>query len=94
MQEPSTSPAPPVARNPTPLHYIFAIDISWTAGRCGLVQEVVAGLKALLYPEEYEGEAPRKGLPDGAKIAIMTFDRTVQFYNLKVRSLSFRIAPS
>ncbi|GAA5958456.1 hypothetical protein JCM21900_001476 [Sporobolomyces salmonicolor] len=83
--QPGSSP-----REPTPMHYIFAIDVSWTSVRCGLVGEVVQGLKELLYGSkaaegegEAKGAAPTGGLPPGAKIAILTFDRTVQFYNLK-----------
>ncbi|SCV67581.1 BQ2448_5192 [Microbotryum intermedium] len=68
------------AREPKPMHYIFAIDVSWTSMRCGLVGEVVKGLKEMLYPEE---EGAVSCLPLGAKIAIMTFDRSVQFFNLK-----------
>lgn len=76
-------------RVPAPLCYVFAIDISWTSGRCGLVQEVVNGLKELLYPVAVEGRPIPPTLPVGAKIAIMTFDKTVQFYNLKVKHLPF-----
>lgn len=69
--------APP--REPQPLSYVYAIDISYGAGQCGLVREVVAGIKDLLYP------TPETcGLPVGAKVAIVTFDRAVQFFNLKV----------
>lgn len=72
-------------REPTPMNYIFAIDVSWTAGRCGLVSQVVEGLKELLYPVQVEGEPEKKSsMPVGARIAIMTFDKTVQFFNLKV----------
>lgn len=90
VQENPTAPgASP--REPTPLHYIFAIDVSWTSVRCGLIKEVVEGLRELLYPEASEtepvdGSKPAGGLPAGAKIAIMTFDRSVQFFNLKVGS--------
>ncbi|GAA6050283.1 hypothetical protein JCM3770_002770 [Rhodotorula araucariae] len=76
-------------RTPTALHYIFAIDVSWTSVRCGLVAEVVKHLRDLLFPPK-EGQEPdengmieKTGLPVGAKVAIMTFDRTVQFFNLK-----------
>jgi len=71
-------------REPAPLNYVFAIDVSWTSARCGLVKEVVTGLKELLYPKPAEegGEAPPCGLPLGAKISIITFDKTVQFYKL------------
>jgi protein transport protein SEC24 len=84
VQDNPTSPgASP--REPTPLHYIFAIDVSWTSVRCGLIKEVVKGLRELLYPTEEEvAEGRSTGLPAEAKIAIMTFDRTVQFFNLKV----------
>ncbi|GAA5990972.1 hypothetical protein JCM10908_000105 [Rhodotorula pacifica] len=75
-------------RTPTPLHYVFAIDVSWTSIQCGLVGEITKYLKELLFHDE--GEVPssgphlgRSGLPAGAKVAIVTFDRTVQFYNLK-----------
>lgn len=77
-------------REPSPLSFVFAIDISWTSGRIGLVQEVVEGLKELLYPEVIEGQPAPLRLPAGSKIAIMTFDKTVQFYNLKVSSTIIR----
>ena len=83
--QPGSSP-----REPTPLHYIFAIDVSWSSVRCGVVQEAVAGLKELFYGKKVEGaegetaEIVPGGLPEGAKVAIITFDKSVQFYNLKV----------
>ncbi|BGO91181.1 hypothetical protein NBRC10512_005725 [Rhodotorula toruloides] len=76
-------------REPKPLHHVFAIDVSYTSVQSGLVKEICTHLKELLFlPKEGEVEEngvfpPRKGLPAGAKVAIMTFDRTVQFYNLK-----------
>jgi protein transport protein SEC24 len=90
-------------REPTPLHYIFAIDVSWSSVRCGLVKEVTESLKSLLFPpkdEDLPEGDPSRGrrLPPGAKVGIVTFDRTVQFYNLRVRTppldpLPSRIAP-
>jgi protein transport protein SEC24 len=76
-------------RAPTPLHYVFAIDVSWTSIQCGVVAEVTKHLKELLFHDEAEHATSgphlgRPGLPAGAKVAIVTFDRTVQFYNLKV----------
>ncbi|GAA6019532.1 hypothetical protein JCM11491_001327 [Sporobolomyces phaffii] len=82
--QPGSSP-----REPTPLHYIFAIDVSWSSVRCGVVQEAVAGLREIFYgkkPAGVEGDASASlggGLPEGAKVAILTFDKSVQFYNLK-----------
>ncbi|KAM0748281.1 hypothetical protein T439DRAFT_291785 [Meredithblackwellia eburnea MCA 4105] len=83
-------------REPQPLNFIFAIDVSWASIRAGLVKEVVKGLRDVLYGTPVEGEGEKKedeangepeerrgGLPLGAKVAIMTFDRNVQFFNLK-----------
>ncbi|KAI5477132.1 protein transport protein SEC24 [Pseudohyphozyma bogoriensis] len=75
----STARLPPTSRVPEPMKYVFAIDISWSAGRCGLVKEAARGIKELLYPED----GSPSGLPVGAKVAIMTFDKAVMFYNLK-----------
>lgn len=82
--QPGSSP-----REPTPLHYIFAIDVSWSSVRCGVVQEAVEGLRELFYGKKVEGaegdnaEIVPGGLPEGAKVSIITFDKSVQFYNLK-----------
>lgn len=81
-----------VPREPQPLNYVFAIDVSWTSAQCGLVGEVVSGIRKLLYPTQREGdtEPPECGVPKGSKVAIMTFDRTVQFFNLSVSFTSPR----
>lgn len=81
-----------LARKPEPMKYVFAIDVSWAAGRSGMLKEVIAGLKEVFYGHE-EAEDGATGeespsalpcrLPAGAKVAIITFDRTVHFYNLK-----------
>ncbi|GAA5924616.1 hypothetical protein JCM3775_005423 [Rhodotorula graminis] len=76
-------------REPSALHYVFAIDVSWTSVRCGLVAEVCRHLRELLFPPpadkepDENGLIEKTGLPEGAKVAIMTFDRTVNFFNLK-----------
>lgn len=88
QEDPSNLGATP--REPQPMNYIFAIDVSWTSGKCGLVREVVTGLKELFYPHVSEDTSvgTALGLPVGSKVAIMTFDRTVQFYNLTVSTLA------
>lgn len=107
VQSDSSDPAA-VPRTPAPINYIFAIDVSWSSVRSGILQEVIAGIKEVLYgpPEGEEGEGATrkekvngaakeeggeetirmpKSIPKGAKVCIMTFDRTVHFHNLKVR---------
>ncbi|GAA5904381.1 uncharacterized protein JCM6883_006470 [Sporobolomyces salmoneus] len=89
VQDNPTQPGS-LPREPTPLHYIFAIDVSWSSVRCGVVQEAVAGLREIFYGKKSTAEGAvdgdgesRGGLPEGAKVAIITFDKSVQFYNLK-----------
>lgn len=78
-------------RPPEPMRYVFAIDVSWQAAQSGVIQEVARSIKVVLYGEEDEdggndeGEERRGSLPAGAKVAIVTFDRTVHFYNMRVR---------
>jgi protein transport protein SEC24 len=76
------------ARQPAPMSYVFAIDVSWTSVSCGMVKEATQAIKTILYGDAgKEGEAAEGrplGVPYGAKVAILTFDRTVHFYSLKV----------
>lgn len=79
----------PVAREPLPMNYIFLIDVSYNSARCGLVSEVVRGLRRILYPglrdgEDEESESRKsRGLKKGSKVGIVAFDRGVWFFNLK-----------
>ncbi|KAJ3219606.1 DNA mismatch repair protein msh6 [Dinochytrium kinnereticum] len=57
-----------------PVSYVFAIDVSWNSIQWGVLGKTVATLKELLFSED---------LPKNAKVAIVTFDRSVHFYNLK-----------
>ncbi|GAA99536.1 hypothetical protein E5Q_06237 [Mixia osmundae IAM 14324] len=78
-------------RQPEPIRMIFAIDVSWNAMKTGMVREVAEALKMMFYGRAAEdGEvtadqqqaAAQTSLAPGTRIAIMTFDRAVQFYNL------------
>jgi protein transport protein SEC24 len=83
--DPSNPEVPePKARTPEPLSYIFAIDVSWTSAKGGVAKEVAQGLKEVLFGHEAEDGERIGGLPSKAKVAILTFDRTVHFYNLQV----------
>ena len=81
-------------REPAPISFVFAVDVSWTAARSGMIASVTKGLREVLYGtgeeqlvDGVEGEdAPvsRGSLPLGSRVAILSFDKTVHFYNLKV----------
>ncbi|KAI9308966.1 Sec23/Sec24 trunk domain-containing protein [Cunninghamella echinulata] len=62
-------------RQPTPLHIMFAIDVSWSAIQSGMLSTFCEALKKTLYQA--------KSLDSNVKIAIVTYDTTIHFYNLK-----------
>lgn len=70
------------ARTPVALSYIFAIDVSFNAIQSGMLLSAIEGIKYLLF-------GGTKSIHEMSKIAIMTFDRSVHFYNLKVCSLMY-----
>jgi protein transport protein SEC24 len=65
------------ARPPSPAGYLFAIDVSVHSIQTGMLATFCSALKHFLYSGAYS-------LPPKSKIGIMTFDKTVQFYNLHV----------
>lgn len=66
------------AKKPHPIRYLFAIDVSSTAVQSGMLASVCQSLNDILY-----GDHAGNGLPEGAKIGLVTFDRSIHFYNLK-----------
>lgn len=81
-------------RRPVPIARVFAIDVSWSAIKGGVVREVCQGIKKALYGKEKEQADEQNGedgenqdeawrVPEG-RIGIVTFDRAVHFYNLSV----------
>jgi protein transport protein SEC24 len=76
-------------RPPMPIGRVFVIDVSWSAVRSGMLYTVCQGIKEALYGpaeaevSEQDGEAAVHPTPPG-RVAIITFDRAVHFYNLSV----------
>jgi protein transport protein SEC24 len=71
------------AKTPQPVHYLFAIDVSWNSSQSGMLTTFCKTLNDILYDESSTDR-----LPTGAKVGIMTFDSTIHFYNLKVSCIS------
>ncbi|OAP65687.1 hypothetical protein AYL99_01659 [Fonsecaea erecta] len=73
-------------KEPIPMRWLFMIDITQEAINRGLLHTVCQGILDALYGRD--GEVPSDegstfvGLPAGAKIGIVTYDKEVQFYNL------------
>lgn len=71
------------------LRWMFLIDVSMEACNRGGLTAVVEGIRKALYggvPVEDEGaaEGESQRLPKGTKVAIVTFDKEIHFYNLNV----------
>ncbi|KAJ3332353.1 COPII coat Sec23p-Sfb3p heterodimer component, partial [Kappamyces sp. JEL0680] len=72
------------ARPPTPVSYLFVVDVSWNAVQNGMLATFSSALKHFLYSGQF-------AIPAGARVGIVTFDRTIHFYNLKPTLESFQM---
>ncbi|CCL98759.1 uncharacterized protein FIBRA_00764 [Fibroporia radiculosa] len=82
-------------RQPQPMNYIFAFDVSLEAVQSGFTHSACSSLLDLLYSQSESGTEGHQGdscLPAESKICIVTFDRTLHFYDLSVR-LNLHLAP-
>ncbi|KAF8137561.1 hypothetical protein EV363DRAFT_1318334 [Boletus edulis] len=76
-------PPPPTPREPVPLHYLFALDVSMIAVESGFLQSVCSVLLDVLYGgTAADGSTFEPCFPQGCRIAILTFDQALHFYNL------------
>ncbi|KAF9380452.1 COPII coat Sec23p-Sfb3p heterodimer component, partial [Podila verticillata] len=65
------------SKPPLPAGYVFAIDVSWTAVQSGMLNEAVKAVKQAIWDENGVSR-----LAPGVQIGVMTYDKTVHFYNL------------
>jgi protein transport protein SEC24 len=79
-------------RPPLPIGRVFVIDVSWSAVRSGMLYTVCEGIRQALYGSdgaETNGDGAEGEGGDGhqvppGRVAFVTFDRAVHFYNLSV----------
>lgn len=73
-------------KEPTPLRWLFMIDITQEAINRGFLGSVCQGVLEALYgrdADDVSGDGTESlTLPAGAKVGIVTYDKEVQFYNL------------
>lgn len=67
-------------RQPQPMNYVFAFDISVDSVRSGFLRSSCDALRAVLYRETEEGVVCK--LPAGGKIAIISYDCVINVYKL------------
>ena len=70
-------------RKPGPMDYVFVFDVSQEAVRSGLLRTACNALLELLYGRD---DAIPPCFAPSNRIAILAYDRTLQFYNLSVRT--------
>ncbi|KAG0300638.1 COPII coat Sec23p-Sfb3p heterodimer component [Dissophora globulifera] len=64
-------------KTPAPAAYVFAIDVSWNSIQSGMLSQCIAGIKSAVWDENGVSRLAR-----GAQIGILTYDKTVHFYNI------------
>lgn len=73
-------------RVPQAMDFVFAFDVSAEAVQCGFTHASCLALLDLLYPPAAEDGSERASeFPSASKIAILSYDRTLHFYDLSVR---------
>ncbi|SJL11445.1 related to Protein transport protein Sec24C [Armillaria ostoyae] len=90
----SMEPPPTGIRQPQPLNYVFAFDVSSEAVQSGFLQTACNALITILYGGvDEEGMPLDSCFPPESQIAIFTFDRGIHFYDLMSDQVSMFIVP-
>ncbi|KAL1959779.1 hypothetical protein VTO42DRAFT_924 [Malbranchea cinnamomea] len=77
-------------KEPVGLRWLFIIDVSQEAINRGFLEACCEGIMSALYggegnDEDEDSDAPKKRIPKGSKVGIITYDQAVHFYNLSPR---------
>ncbi|KAI2627841.1 beta-sandwich domain of Sec23/24 [Hypoxylon sp. NC1633] len=73
-------------KEPTGLHWLFAIDVTQESYNKGFLEAFCEGVLAALYAPEGGDETdengePKRRIPLGAKVGFVTYDKDIHFYN-------------
>lgn len=86
----SVEPPPTGTKKPVPLDYLFAFDVSHDAIETGFLKTACDLLRTVLYGgTSVDGQQIEPCFPAASRIAIMTYDLTLHFYDLNVRIYFF-----
>jgi protein transport protein SEC24 len=74
------------SKQPLPINYIFAFDVSNDAIETGFLKTSCDLLKTVIYGgTRLDGQQLDPCFPPGCQLTILTYDRSLHFYDLKVR---------
>jgi protein transport protein SEC24 len=91
----SHAPQPSGSRSPAPMDYVFAFDVTNQAVDTGFLQSACQGLLSALFGYSFEdGTTVEPSIPSKSRIAILTFDETLHYYDLSVRPALFLLQRS
>ena len=75
-------------REPKPIKFVFALDVSSEGIRSGLVQAACYSIRTILFGDTSVNGSPIEPcFPPEGLVSILTFDNTIHFYDLSVRPL-------
>jgi protein transport protein SEC24 len=94
---PPINPVDTATRKPAPINYVFALDVSLEAAQGGFLRSACDILLDILYGDRLAGgtveadaatvqPSKRSWWNPESKLAIVTYDRELCFYDLSVRS--------
>jgi hypothetical protein len=75
----TAAPGAGAPRAPRPMDFVFALDLSLAGVRSGFVRAACESLRDALF-------GPEPCFPRASRVALMTFDAAVHFYDLSVRA--------
>lgn len=82
----SPEPTPSGPRRPNPIDYVFAFDVSIEAISSEFLTSACETLKLILFGgTDTDGSQLFATFPESTRIAILTFDTTLHFYDFSVR---------
>ena len=81
FQSPDSQPPDGSTNPPSPMNYVFLIDVSYEAIVSGMVSSACSGILRTLYGAEGEGSGC---WPAASKASVITFDRVLHFYDISV----------
>lgn len=75
------------------MNFVFAFDVSLEAVKSGFTSAACTVLSKCLYGEEAEdGSMVEPCFPQESQICILSFDRSLHFYDLSVRHFSLLVS--